>query len=182
MIYHDASWYIRIYNDISWCIMTYHDILLLKLKKHHQSIQWRHLMITRFLIAFEDLLASSLAPQVMPPCFSLFSFVCLSSHPSLSHSFSLLFTPFSFPIFLFSSCVCCAFCSRRNSLFRATWENLSARAIWKMNKGLRYITISAISIAIYIARKVLIAARKGQEIQVYNMSREHGELIPSVKR
>ena len=25
-------------------------------------------MITRFSIAFEDLLASSIAPQVMPPC------------------------------------------------------------------------------------------------------------------
>ena len=37
-----------------------------------------------------------------------------------------------------------------------------------------YYTISAtdISIAIIIARKVLIAARMGQEIQVYNMSRE----------
>ena len=41
-----------------------------------------------------------------------------------------------------------------------------------MSKGLRYITISAISVAIYIAREVLIAVRKCQEKQVYNMSRE----------
>ena len=41
-----------------------------------------------------------------------------------------------------------------------------------MSEGLRYITISALSIAINIARKVLIAARKGQGKQVYNMSRE----------
>ena len=41
-----------------------------------------------------------------------------------------------------------------------------------MSKGLRYITISAISVAIYIAREVLIAVRKCKEKQVYNMSRE----------
>ena len=36
--------------------------------------------------------------------------------------------------FLFSSIVCYSFCCSRNSLFRATWENLSVRAIWKMGK------------------------------------------------
>ena len=41
-----------------------------------------------------------------------------------------------------------------------------------MSKGLRYITKSAISVAIYIAREVLIAVRKCQEKQLYNMSRE----------
>ena len=70
--YHDISWsikiYIMIYLDISWHIMTFCH----KNKKHHFVAKacnygiWRKFMITRFSIAFEDLLASSIAPQVVP--------------------------------------------------------------------------------------------------------------------
>ena len=58
-------------HDISWFIMTFCH----KNQKHHfvANAQLRHFfrensMTTRSPIAFEDLLASSITPQVMPPC------------------------------------------------------------------------------------------------------------------
>ena len=52
-----------------------HLFVMEMIKKHHfagkhaiMAFLSQKFMITRFSIAFEDLLASSIAPQVMPPC------------------------------------------------------------------------------------------------------------------
>ena len=56
------------YQDTSWQIMTYYDISKIIFVENSQL---RHFcceifFITRLSIAFEDLLASSIAPQVLP--------------------------------------------------------------------------------------------------------------------
>ena len=73
MIYHNISW---LFFHKSWYIMKYHDIswhFVIKIKTSFccgneqlwHFLSWKF-MIPRLLIAFEDLLGSSIAPQVMP--------------------------------------------------------------------------------------------------------------------
>ena len=60
-----------IYHDISWHIMTFchkDKNIIFVAKTRHYDILSRKFMITRLLIAFEDLLGSSIAPQVVPHC------------------------------------------------------------------------------------------------------------------
>ena len=65
-------------HDISWYVIIYHEILSWKSKTSYMSLKpavraflSQKFMITRSSIVFEDLLASSIAPQVMPPlCYS----------------------------------------------------------------------------------------------------------------
>jgi len=83
MTHHDISWHIMTKHEISWYIMTFlsytswHIMTFChKNKKHHffacmhaiRAFLLQKFVITRFSIAFEDLLASSIAPQVMSPC------------------------------------------------------------------------------------------------------------------
>ena len=70
MTYHDISWQIMTYHEISWHIMTFSH----KNKEHyflsrkHATFLLRKFIIARLSTAFEDLLGSSMAPQVMPHC------------------------------------------------------------------------------------------------------------------